>query len=222
MADDDSDKYCNAQRPNQADGVLCQRPAGWGTDHLGIGRCKRHGGSTPNHEVAAQRVMAIQACDRLGLEIDVSAEEALLTEVRECAGNVAFYRRLVQELDEHPAADIYDEENEHWQRGEPGIYGRTYHVSGVPTGEGKPHVLVVLYNQERDRLRAVATEVLKAGVEARRLQLAEADAAMLLAAHATALINMGLEARLEEFRLEFVAAIRTTEERASLGALAPG
>lgn len=28
-------------------GTLCQRPAGWGTDHVGIGRCKLHGGATP-------------------------------------------------------------------------------------------------------------------------------------------------------------------------------
>ena len=25
----------------------CARPAGWGTQHLGFGRCKLHGGATP-------------------------------------------------------------------------------------------------------------------------------------------------------------------------------
>lgn len=28
-------------------GTQCQRPAGWGTDHAGQGRCKLHGGATP-------------------------------------------------------------------------------------------------------------------------------------------------------------------------------
>lgn len=28
-------------------GTACQRPAGWGTDHAGEGRCKLHGGATP-------------------------------------------------------------------------------------------------------------------------------------------------------------------------------
>ena len=28
-------------------GTPCQRPAGWGTDHAGEGRCKLHGGATP-------------------------------------------------------------------------------------------------------------------------------------------------------------------------------
>lgn len=27
-------------------GTPCQRPAGWGTDHVGIGRCKLHGGKS--------------------------------------------------------------------------------------------------------------------------------------------------------------------------------
>lgn len=27
----------------------CRKQAGWGTDHLGFGRCKLHGGSTPSH-----------------------------------------------------------------------------------------------------------------------------------------------------------------------------
>lgn len=32
---------------------LCGQVAGWGTEHLGTGRCKLHGGSTPNHVKAA-------------------------------------------------------------------------------------------------------------------------------------------------------------------------
>lgn len=32
---------------------MCARPAGWGTDHPGFGRCKLHGGSTANHRKSA-------------------------------------------------------------------------------------------------------------------------------------------------------------------------
>ena len=28
-------------------GTPCELPAGWGTDHAGVGRCKLHGGATP-------------------------------------------------------------------------------------------------------------------------------------------------------------------------------
>src|SRR5687768_14069600 len=36
-----ADKLCNGKRRN---GELCKKPAGAGTDHLGEGRCRRHGG----------------------------------------------------------------------------------------------------------------------------------------------------------------------------------
>lgn len=38
------DKQCNARTPNNEEGY-CKLPAGYGTDHLGEGRCKYHGGS---------------------------------------------------------------------------------------------------------------------------------------------------------------------------------
>lgn len=40
-----STPVCGARR-NKAD-AICKRPAGWGTDHPGQGRCKLHGGLTP-------------------------------------------------------------------------------------------------------------------------------------------------------------------------------
>lgn len=36
---------CGAKK-RQGEG-FCTRPAGWGTDHAGVGRCKFHGGATP-------------------------------------------------------------------------------------------------------------------------------------------------------------------------------
>lgn len=46
----------------------CTRPAGWGTPHPGIGRCKLHGGSTPSHVAAAQRQQADGVVRRLLLD----------------------------------------------------------------------------------------------------------------------------------------------------------
>lgn len=184
---------CNAQRPNQPKGVLCKRVAGHGTDHLGVGRCSRHGGSTETHAKHAEVEIARRACETLGIPIEVDPREALERELWECSGNVAFYRELVQALPTHPGDDelVIDEEGRRWQRGDPGIYGRTYHQSGIPTGEAKPHVLVVLYNQERDRLRAVAVEAAKAGVEERRVTLAEEQGQKVAAVIRGVLIELG-------------------------------
>jgi hypothetical protein len=37
---------CGAKKRGESGGQ-CARPAGWGTDHPGTGRCKLHGGATP-------------------------------------------------------------------------------------------------------------------------------------------------------------------------------
>jgi hypothetical protein len=39
-------RYCGGKK-KQGEG-LCERPAGWGTDHAGAGRCKLHGGCAPS------------------------------------------------------------------------------------------------------------------------------------------------------------------------------
>lgn len=39
--------FCGAKK-RQGEGT-CRLPAGWGTDHVGRGRCKLHGGCTPRH-----------------------------------------------------------------------------------------------------------------------------------------------------------------------------
>jgi hypothetical protein len=44
----DPDEYCNARKTGGSG--YCQHEAGWGTDHPGVGRCKFHGGNTPDQE----------------------------------------------------------------------------------------------------------------------------------------------------------------------------
>jgi hypothetical protein len=48
----------------QRDGT-CTQAAGWGTSHPGVGACKLHGGSTPSHVAAAQKVQAEQVLRRV-------------------------------------------------------------------------------------------------------------------------------------------------------------
>lgn len=48
--------YCGAKK-RQSEGT-CTRPAGWGTDHVGSGPCKLHGGNTKNHRAAGLKARA--------------------------------------------------------------------------------------------------------------------------------------------------------------------
>jgi hypothetical protein len=84
-------ELCGAQLPNQDEGTTCRLVAGYRTDHLGIGRCYRHGGSTPTHVRAAQREIARRECQVLGIEVEIDPGEALIRAVWEAEGNLAFY-----------------------------------------------------------------------------------------------------------------------------------
>lgn len=162
-------QLCGGQRLNQPPGTLCTQRAGWGTAHPGVGYCKRHGGATGSHTRAAQKEIARQEVARLGLSSDiepmpVDPREALALELWRSHFNVTVLEALVGKLGLH----------------EGGIYGKTYHVSGIETGEAKPHVLVAMYNAERQHLTSVALSAHKAGVEERRVQIQQ-DTALLFA-----------------------------------------
>jgi hypothetical protein len=231
-------ELCGAKTPT-GKYPTCHQTAGANTDHLGIGRCWRHGGRTESHQKSASLEIARQECVTLGIPVETTPADALMEEVWEACGNVAFYRGLVQALPTHPAPDLYidpadiaeeglvdpppeADEKGHWERGEIGIYGPTYHVSGIPTGEAKEHILVRLYNEERKRKLDAAAAALRAGVDERRLRIAEADAERIMSSQMAAFKAMGLADRLEEFRGHFARFLAAGDEPAHLGAASAG
>ena len=56
------DTFCHL-KAHQHDG-LCHRPAGWGTDHAGVGPCKHHGGCLPNNEKAGATELARRRAEK--------------------------------------------------------------------------------------------------------------------------------------------------------------
>lgn len=159
MTDYNPDVHCGAKTRSRVG--RCCLPKGWGTDHKGTGKCRKHFGSSPNHNRAAQAEMARREVDRLGIPIETTAEEALLHSVWEAAGNVELLRRLVSDLD----------------TAEGGIYVRTGSTSKV--NEAEPHVLVRMYNEERDRLRKTSESCAKIGLSERMVRLAEAQGRLI-------------------------------------------
>lgn len=176
--------------------------------------CPVHGGHAPQVREAAERRVQIelarQACNRLGIPIVVNPVESLLDAIYEAAGNVEWYRALAAQLPPHPADDVLEEGadgKQHWVRGDPGVYGRTYHASGIPTGEGKKHVLVQMYDEERDRLAKYRHDAISLGLEKRRVDLEEHRAVEVFRAVSQAFAAMGLSERFNEFRDLFAAAL---------------
>jgi uncharacterized protein YjcR len=58
------DEICGAKTRA---GTPCMQKAGWGTSHLGEGRCKLHGGSSPGGPVANKKALATGEYERITL-----------------------------------------------------------------------------------------------------------------------------------------------------------
>ena len=168
--------------------------------------CRVHGGRAPQVKAAAARRLAAQAAEQavrtLGLAVDVSPTEALLEEVRWTAGHVAWLRSRVQELAEEPTHRrvSFDGEDEDLLE-TPGQRGAlTWGTTKVKTGgddagttqEAKPSLWYELYARERAHLIRVCSEAIRAGVEERRVRLAEQQGDLLALAIRRILEAFGL------------------------------
>lgn len=147
--------------------------------------CRMHFSTPAAKKVAARRLALGEAqaeLAKLGRPIVVDPADAMLEMVYEAAGNVAALRRLVAalgELVDQEPGEVADEDGivaEGW-RDElgSGIAGRT-----DPTNwKAAPHVWVAMYDAERDRLVKWAKACRDAGVDERRVQVAESQGRQL-------------------------------------------
>lgn len=132
--------------------------------------CRSHGGSIKHVRDAANRRLAEQEAAKtvatLGARLDITPSEALLEEVQWTAGHVAWLRAKVQDLNRDDDGGGGGDLTWGITRTETGLAAKTIE-------EAKPSIWYTLYAQERDRLITATTAALKAGVEERRVHLAE-------------------------------------------------
>lgn len=167
----DANKYglCGA---NKRSGGVCSNYLGYGTSHPGIGRCKFHGGSTPNHIISAQRQMIEAAMVTYGIEIETTAEDALTREINRTAGHVAWLQAKVNELSDRELI---------WGIAESKQLMRTDYLDDADSDgpmyeavmRAGGHVWLKLYQQERDHLVKVCAIAIKSGLDERKVRLAE-------------------------------------------------
>lgn len=182
--DDPSKRRCTAV--SSRTGKPCRKPPIQGGTV-----CASHGGRAPQVQRAAARRLAlgeaIAELDRLGRPIDVEPADAMLDMVREAAGNVAFLRARVQELDQltreskelEAALAVLGgggkDSERIAQRSPAGIYGQV----DPRNWRAERHVVVAMYDDERERLVRWAKACRDAGVDERRVQLAEDTGRMI-------------------------------------------
>lgn len=140
---------CNARKTKNDPGHYCKLPAGHGTDHVGYGRCKLHGGMLPNVKLFTQKLMIEDEVKNvMGAPLDVDPLTALLELVKSYAGAVLYLQQNVMQLG---ADELY-----------------------VETERGiQPSPWVRLHGEYSERLARTAKLALDAGVDERLVRVAE-------------------------------------------------
>lgn len=155
---------CDA-RKRQGEGQ-CRRPAGWGTDHAGTGRCKLHGGSTRNLRAAALTERARTELARL----DVPPVDDPLTELSRLAGQVVAWKdALADKVNQLTSIRYEDAKMAEQLRSE-----------------------VALFERALDRCNTVLVSIAKLGIDERLARISELQADIVVRAIDAALRAAGL------------------------------
>lgn len=136
--------------------------------------CVKHGGAAPQVKAAAARrakeAAAKSAVVLYGLPVEVDPHTALLDELWRTAGHVAWLRAQIAGLED--AA----------------LHGP---VGGETHPREEPHVWVRLYQEERRHLALVARDCIRAGIEERRVTLAEQQGVLIADAFRAFAVALG-------------------------------
>ncbi|HXJ65154.1 MAG TPA: hypothetical protein VNN79_15475 [Actinomycetota bacterium] len=147
------------------DGNTCKMPAGHGTDHLGWGKCKFHGGTSAPLKIAAAKEQMRARMVAFGTPLDIDPAAALLGEVRRSAGIVAWLETVITQFTQIDLETLREDARSALQS--LGEQGR------------EVAVWVELYREERKMLRTASVEALKNNIEERRVQIEEETGAQL-------------------------------------------
>lgn len=154
--------------------------------------CRMHGGSSPRAKEAAARRLQEQAAERevlkLAHPITVDPSKALLDLVHSTAGEVAYWTARVDHLqstDEKRLTNGLTKVTEGKDRGG---------VTTLRQVEATPAVEYRMLVDAKNRLAQYASAALRAGVEERRVKLAESQGALVAQAIRTVLDGLRLTA----------------------------
>jgi hypothetical protein len=183
----DGKRRCQ-RRSKNSDGGQCGALAMRGQEV-----CRFHGGASPQAKAKAQQRLTEEKARTLvetyGRKVETTATEALLDEVQWTAGHVAWLRERVQEIESSATGG----DGQH-----PLVWGKTREKTGGQdwgqTEEATPNIWLRLYQTERDHLVKVCSAAIKAGIEERRIKLAEQQGELVAHAIRAILADLNLNA----------------------------
>ncbi len=175
---------CGAEKKR---GGKCGQPAGWGTQHPGAGTCKLHGGTAPAAQVKG--LIELARRDSVMGPLSIEPQDAILECIRISAGEVAYASERIAELE---VAQYVGEPRRTLVRkaGEDT-------VQEVRLDPPALHIWIVVRQQAMDRLVNYSFAALKAGIEERRVRIAEQQGMLLAQAIQGILRELGVDQRPE-------------------------
>jgi hypothetical protein len=157
-------------------GGQCQRPAGEGTDHLGFGTCRLHGGSTITHRQAAVAEMARAHVASLAQPVPVDAYELVEHALGWTHATILWLNTKIVELQEQdamgPVVSTLTRPLVLGKRGE----SATKTVTEVREAAPDLHIWIRTRDQALDRAVRYAKVLADMGVDERRVRVQEAQA----------------------------------------------
>lgn len=163
MGKDPERTYCEATTSN---GTPCRRPSGEGTSHKGFGTCYRHGGSTQNEYLHVAKAQAVV----MGVSTVIEPHDALLQCVYITAGEVAYCNQRIAGMSEEEAVGtpmVVTTKETELDNGD--IVNSIMRQRKTP----ELNIWIKVRQEAVERLAKFAKMALDAGVEERKVQVAE-------------------------------------------------
>jgi hypothetical protein len=178
-------------------GTPCKKRAGHGTEHVGEGRCRLHGGASPRAELAGQVTLARREAAVMGVPLDIEPHNAILECIRIAAGEVQYASERIAELDQAeavgPIVTTLTRPLSYGKEGE----SKTETAKEIKHEAPALHIWITTRRQAMDRLVQYSAVALKAGVEQRRVELAEQQGQLLAQVIRGILEDLGVSKRPE-------------------------
>lgn len=185
-------------------GTPCEHEAGWGTQHVGVGRCRLHGGAEEHAQVNGMVQLARREMAVMGAPLSIEPQDAILECVRITAGEVAYASERIAELHACEAvgpvmrhslrrtvAEASDDGDEADLDEDSQSAGDL--VADTRAGPPAVHVWIEVRQRAMDRLVQYSFAALKAGIEERRVRIAEQQGMLLARAIQGILRELGVD-----------------------------
>ncbi|RPE39755.1 hypothetical protein EDD90_2773 [Streptomyces sp. Ag109_O5-1] len=167
----DGKPRCGAQKRQGQPGDTCSLVAGFGTDHVGIGRCKFHGGNTRNQRIAAAAELADLEARQILATLDVTPVGDPFAALSRLAGQVVAWQEAISSI----VNDL----------------GDRIRYEGA-AGSEQLRAEIALYERAMDRTGHVLGLIAKLGIEDRMARVTERQADALVSALEAALAAAGV------------------------------